>query len=92
MVPFGREGVSPSEAWVVSHFGPSGSRDGRWKPAIVFDWLRAPLWREGVPPSIAPQGAQNTRRTRKMRALAGAVEGGTPSLQSATRHALCKSN
>ena len=39
----------------------------------------------------APQGAQNTRYTSKMRALAGAMEGGTPSLQSTTRQALGKS-
>ncbi len=57
--------------------------DGCRKPAIVFTWLPAPLWREGV----APQGAQNTRRTSKMRALAGAMEGETPSLQSTTHHA-----
>ncbi len=36
---------------------------------------------EGVPPSIAPQGAQNTRCTTRMRALTGAMEGGTPSIQ-----------
>ena len=50
--------------------------------AFLMRWqaLASPR-REGVPPSIAPQGAQNTRYTTRMRALAGAMEGGTPSLQ-----------
>ena len=65
--------------------------------------LFATLWREGVPPSIAPQGAfpadalckprleprfflSDTRcACRGRRALAGAVEGGTPSLQRTRR-------
>ena len=58
-------------------------------PAIGFDWLPAPLWREGVSPSVAPKGTENTRCTSKMRALAGAMEGETPSLQGTERQAPC---
>ena len=57
-------------------------------PLSLMQQLWAVLWREDVPPSHAPQGAQHTRCTNKTDALAGATEGGTPSLPRNVPHAV----
>ena len=75
-------GHGPVPCWLLGACAV-GNRDTSERMRLASSV--AVLWREGVPPSIAPARARILVVQRMFCAPCGAVEGGTPSLRELVR-------